>query len=109
MKKQIAEERIEILFNLALQNIKHKPERAKRYVELLRNVSKRYKAKLPKGIRRFICKKCNSLMLPGYNMKIKYNQREKIIEYACSCGAVKKFRYYNILNKMKEEDSEVKK
>ena len=90
---RVANERIEILFKLAKENVKTHPKRSKRYVELARKIGTRYLVRFPKRTKLSFCKKCNSPLLPGYNMKIKLNSRHKMVEYICDCGEVKRLSY----------------
>jgi ribonuclease P protein subunit RPR2 len=90
---RIANERIEILFKLAQENVKTHPKRSKRYVELARKIGTRYLVRFPKKTKLSFCKKCNSPLLPGYNLKVKLNPRHKFVEYTCSCGEVKRISY----------------
>ena len=46
---EIAQERMNILFNRAEKEYKEHPERSHRYVELARKISKKYNAKIPQA------------------------------------------------------------
>jgi ribonuclease P protein subunit RPR2 len=86
---KIIKERIDKLFELAEENIKKHPERSRRYISLARKLSTRYNFRMNKKIKNRFCKKCDSLFIPGYNVKVKLNSREGIVEYHCNCGVVK--------------------
>ncbi|MFH1447562.1 MAG: ribonuclease P protein component 4 [Candidatus Micrarchaeota archaeon] len=90
---QIAKERIEILFRLARENAKTHPERSKRYIQLARKIGMRYLVRFPRKLKLTFCKACSSPLIPGHNLKIRLNPRHKCVEYACSCGEVKRFPY----------------
>lgn len=55
-------ERIKKLFGLAKDN-----PRQKRYVELAGRVSTRTRTRIPKELKRQVCKGCGSLLVPGKN------------------------------------------
>lgn len=91
--KEIALERMEILFALAKQNIKPHPERAKRYVSLARKIGMRYRVRMPKALKNSFCKQCLALWIPGYNVRVRLLPRYGAVEYACTCGAARRLRY----------------
>ncbi|MEM3369441.1 MAG: hypothetical protein QXF07_02030 [Candidatus Micrarchaeia archaeon] len=92
-KRELVLERIEWLLELAEKYAKTKEERTKRYVSLARKLSSRYRVAIPKRFKKRICKICNIIWIPGYNVKIKLNKRSKSVEYVCSCGSVRRFGY----------------
>jgi ribonuclease P protein subunit RPR2 len=85
---QVVRERINILFQLAEKELKTHPERARRYISLARKLGMKYNVKFPKKLKRRFCKKCGTLWVPGYNLKVRLNSRKKVMEYQCQCGAV---------------------
>jgi len=98
--QKIALERIHILFDLAKNEIKKHPERSKRYIELMRTIGMRYNVRIPKEMKRQICKKCNSYLLPGYNCKIRSAKKIMLIE-CLNCGNIMRYPYIkeNLKNK----------
>lgn len=90
--KRIARERIEILLNQALSVYREHPELANRYVALARRLSMRYKVRIPKFWRLFICRKCKGLMVPGFSGRVRLRRRrEPHIAFTClKCGGVKR-------------------
>ncbi|MEM3399433.1 MAG: ribonuclease P protein component 4 [Candidatus Micrarchaeia archaeon] len=91
--KAIAKERIAILCSLAKENAKTNPKRSKRYVELARKIERRYNVRIPKTIKRRLCKKCNAFLIPGYNASVRLLPRRGVVEYVCECGAKRRFGY----------------
>jgi len=91
--KQIALERMEILFDLARNAVKAHPERAKRYVQLARRIGMRYRVRMPKALKNSFCKQCLALWIPGYNVKVRLLPRYRAVEYACRCGAARRLMY----------------
>ncbi len=90
---RIARERISILFRLANENAKTHPERSMRYIGLARKIGTRYLVRLPRRLKVSFCKKCNSPLIPGYNVSVRLVPRHKVMEYRCECGEVKRISY----------------
>jgi ribonuclease P protein subunit RPR2 len=68
----IAEERIDILFNLAEEEaLAYNPPRANRYVDLARKIGMRYNVRIPGKFKRKFCKHCHSFLLPGENCRVR--------------------------------------
>jgi len=96
---KIVRERIDRLVELAEENIKKYPERSKRYISLARKLSTRYNVRLPKRIKNRFCKKCNSLFVPGYNVRVKLNSKRRSVEYHCECGEIKRILFNKSVKK----------
>lgn len=88
----IAKERMDILFTQAEKEIKIHPERSHRYVELARNISKKYNVEIPQKWNRRYCKKCYKFLQPGHNSSIRLIN-EKINIKCEECGHVMKIPY----------------
>ena len=86
--KQIALERISILFALARGKLKEEPELAQRYAKLAREIGMHYKVRLPLEYRRMICKNCKEFILPGVNCRVRTRtRRESHVVITClKCG-----------------------
>jgi ribonuclease P protein subunit RPR2 len=92
-QQKIAKERISILFDLALKELKKHPERSIRYVELARKIGLRYNVRLRK-LKRVFCKKCNTVLIPGYTSRIRISSKEKIIKIKClNCQKIYRYPY----------------
>ncbi len=96
-KKRIEEsraalERIKILFALAKQDFKAHPERSHRYVEMILDIVKKVRVKLPSNIKRYICVNCKHLLVPGVNLKVR-SDRGFMIYQCLDCGSIKKYGY----------------
>lgn len=85
---KISLERIYRLFELAESEFAKHPERAKRYVELARKISRRNKAIIPQELKKKFCKKCGAF-LNSKNSKIRITKG-----YFCvtckECGNLRK-------------------
>jgi ribonuclease P protein subunit RPR2 len=86
--KQIASERISILFQMAQSVFNEEPELAQYYVNLAKNIGTRYKVKLPIELRRMNCKHCKSFIFPGINCRIRLQQRREphVVITCFHCG-----------------------
>jgi len=85
--KQIARERIEILFKQAGEMQNRNQELSKKYVRLIKRLSSHYKVGIPKEIKNNICRKCNLVLIPGSTASIKIvSSRGYIAKKCLSCG-----------------------
>ncbi|MGD0728498.1 MAG: RNAase P [Candidatus Micrarchaeaceae archaeon] len=90
--KRIANERIIILYNLAKEETD--PKLSKRYVKILKQIGRHYKIKLPKQIKRALCKKCNSVLIPGKSMTVRLASSKRYLVYKCTeCGTERHIHY----------------
>jgi ribonuclease P protein subunit RPR2 len=102
--KEIARQRIDILFGLAEKEAKTNPNLSRRYVELARKIAMSAKTPFPRQYRRVVCKNCNSMLVHGYNCRVRIQQkREPHVVVTClNCG--KQIRY--MLNKKEHKVNE---
>lgn len=92
--RDIIYERIGILLSLSAKELKKKDEkRARRYVFLARKLSTRYNCRFSKQDRLRFCKSCGLPSIAGLNTKVRLRARERKVEYACSCGAIRTAGY----------------
>ena len=86
--KQIALQRVHILFCLARKVVHEDPELAQRYVEIARKIAMGTKLRLPREYRRLVCRHCKSFILPGVNCRVRtQSRREPHVVITClNCG-----------------------
>jgi len=86
--KQIARQRIQILFEQAQQVCKTNPDLARLYIGSARKIAMAAKTRLPVEFKRGTCKSCNALFVQGYNCRVRIKQkREPHIVITClNCG-----------------------
>jgi ribonuclease P protein subunit RPR2 len=89
---KIAEERIDILFNRADEEFTMHPERSHRYVEMARNIAKKYNLKLSSEWNKRFCSKCHHFMKPGLNCRIRLSDSSVVIK-CLECGNITKIPY----------------
>ncbi|MEM4447161.1 MAG: ribonuclease P protein component 4 [Nitrososphaerota archaeon] len=82
--REIASSRIQILMKLADETFLENQELAQRYVDLARKISMKTKVRLPKALRRRICRHCGSYLWPGVNCRVRLRvNREPHITVTC--------------------------
>ena len=86
--RQIAIERMQILIENAISNVKTNPELSERQAFLARRISTRHKIRMPYHLRMVFCKKCKSFIPPGINSRIRLGRASvKSIRISCNlCG-----------------------
>ncbi len=88
LEREIALERIKILINRAMNTKSEDYELARRYIELARKISMKYKVKIPKELRVF-CKKC---LYPYKSDKIRVRiKKSRVIITCLNCGSIKRY------------------
>jgi ribonuclease P protein subunit RPR2 len=99
--KQIARQRIQILFEQAKQVHKANPQLAMQYIKSARKIAMAAKIRLPVEFRRETCKNCNALLVQGHNCRVRIKQkREPHIVITClNCGNQTRI----LLSKKKEQ------
>jgi ribonuclease P protein subunit RPR2 len=86
--KQIAMERVHILFRLAKEAIHEEPRLAQNYVQIARRIAMRTRLRLPVEYRRLICRHCKSFIYPGANCRVRIKQRREphVVITCLNCG-----------------------
>ncbi len=84
--KDIATQRMYILFDMGVASVKSGRIRyAKRYGELIRKISMRCRVAIPKSIRRWICKNCSVIMVPGFSARVRSRRKGKTLRVVTTC------------------------
>ena len=86
-QKEIAKERIKILFQQAEEVFSSNKSLANRYVTLARKIAMKVKLHIPLELKRKFCKHCYKFLMPGVNSRIRTRDGKVII----SCLECKKF------------------
>jgi len=86
--KQIAHQRIDILFEHAEAIGKTNPTLATEYIKTAQKVAMSARFSLPSNYKRRICKHCNTFLIVGFNCRVRLQQkREPHIVVTClNCG-----------------------
>jgi ribonuclease P protein subunit RPR2 len=99
--KQIARQRVAILFGQAKKVGRSDPKLAMQYVSSARRIAMAARIRMPLEFRRETCKNCNSLLVHGVNCRVRVKQkREPHVVITClNCG-----NQTRILLKKKEQN-----
>lgn len=89
-KKQIALERIKILFKQAKQVFKKNKSLANRYVTLARKIAMKAKIRIPKDLQKQFCKHCYKYLVPGVNCRVR-TVNKKLVYYCLNCKRYMRF------------------
>jgi ribonuclease P protein subunit RPR2 len=91
--KEIARERIEILFNQAQRAFPSDRTLAKRYVELARRVGMKAGVRLTREQKLRLCKGCGGLLVPGVNCRVRTRSEfgTTVLITCLDCGTKKRY------------------
>ncbi len=84
LTKQVARERIEVLFGQAMAAFPEHPERSNRYVALARRIAMRQRVRIPRQYRRRFCHHCYAFLVPGQNLRVRV-QRGNVVMTCLVC------------------------
>ena len=79
--KEIAKERVKVLFGKAAEVFSKDKKLANRYVGMARRVAMKVNLRIPKEYKRKFCKHCYSYLKPGVNLRVR--KRDKSTVYYC--------------------------
>jgi len=91
-QQKIAAERIVKLFIQAEESFMEHPELSKRYVEMARKLSTRYKVRFNSEQKKISCKNCNAYLKNGINSRIRL-EHGKIVQTCLECKNVRRMIY----------------
>ncbi len=91
---QIAKERIDVLFNLAKEYANADSALSREYIKHMKKISTHCRMKLPKAVKDSVCKKCNSVLIPGFNTHISIASSHKYVVYECLACKTEKHIHY---------------
>jgi ribonuclease P protein subunit RPR2 len=77
VRKRIALERVERLFELAEQMLHEDANLSQRYVELARKIAMRERVKMPKEFKRMVCKHCKKFIYPNISCRVRIRPRRE--------------------------------
>ena len=84
-KKEIATQRILILFDNAVSNARKNPKLAEQQAQIARKISMRFKIKMPWQIRQRFCKKCKKFIVPSISSKVRIGRSNvKSVRITCN-------------------------
>ncbi len=93
--KDIAIERIYILFSEAEKVFPVDQVLARRYVQIARKIGMKLIVPIPKELKHRFCRKCGEFLVYGVNAKHRLDSKQKVVVYTClSCGNVRRIPYH---------------
>jgi len=103
--RQIALQRIQMLFRLAKEKIREEPALAQRYVEIARKIAMRTKLRLPAEYRHMVCKHCKGFIYPGVNCRVRIQKRREphMVITCLNCGNIMRIPLKSRSRKKKEK------
>jgi ribonuclease P protein subunit RPR2 len=97
LAKSVASERMFVLFELGIESVKNGDyELARRYGELIYRIAMKVRVKIPRNIKRWICKNCYVVMVPGINARIRIRRDGKtlrVITRCLTCGWIHRYEF----------------
>jgi len=89
-RNTIARGRMVYLFELSKREAaRHNMRYAARYVEIARKLGMRHRISIPKRYRHLFCRKCGAFLQPGFNTRVRVQNR-KVIRCCQECGAIRR-------------------
>jgi len=90
--KDMAYQRMILLFELAAHEFKEHPERSDRYVGLARRIGMRYRVRMPEQLKRRMCKHCHTYLVQGATARTRL-QGSYITTTCTACGKQMRLPY----------------
>lgn len=93
--KRLTQARVDILWDQAQREVESgRPELARQKMLSARKIAQRTRTKIPRHIRRRVCKSCGTILVPGSNcrVRVRHNRSKHVTVTCLSCGAIR--RYY---------------
>jgi len=93
MVQDLARQRIEQLFNLAIRTAHSRPDLSDRYVEMAQRLSERTRVRIPRRWKYFVCNSCNRFLYPGTTARVRIAQRRSphTVITCLRCGGTKRY------------------
>lgn len=92
-REDIAVQRIERLFELAQAAAREdRDERSARYTQLARIIGMRYRVRIPRPLKVWLCKGCYALLIPGKTARVRL-RGEYIATTCLRCGRIMRRPY----------------
>ena len=89
---EVARERIDILIQQAQETVEKDEVLSRRYVDLARRISERTKVRVPRETKKYLCKNCGIMMVPGRNARIRLYARTGGVVITClACGVIRRY------------------
>ena len=90
IKQEIALERVKVLFKEAQIKFKTDSKLAQRYVDIARKTAMKVNLRMPRELKRKICKHCYHYLVPSKTCRVRIH-KNKVIYYCLSCKNYMRF------------------
>lgn len=91
--RDIALQRISLLFGFAETNASSNPDLSWKYAKLLSKIKMHYRIALPDTIKNRICGSCKRVLVPGSNCRVRLSSQNRFVIYSCTCGKDRRIKY----------------
>lgn len=88
-QKEIAENHINELFDLAKKTFSSEKSLSDRYIKLALEMRNKYKIKLTKEQKAHFCKSCHCFLMPGANSKVRIKNKAVLL-HCDKCGFIRR-------------------
>ncbi len=87
--KQIAQRRVNVLFEQATLKYQTDPKLAQNYLHTARKIAMAARLRLPAAYKRQICKNCNMLLVAGQTSRVRIKPRREphLVTTCLNCGS----------------------
>lgn len=90
VKQDIALDRVKVLFKEAQQTFKTNSKLAQRYVDIAHKTAMKVNLRLPKELKRKMCKHCYHYLVPSKTCRVRIH-KNKVIYYCFNCKNYMRF------------------
>ena len=103
--KQIARQRVQVLFQQATHTYKTNPRLAQNYIGTARKIAMAARMRLPATYKRQVCRNCNTFLVPGDSSRVRIKPRREphVVVTCLRCGRQTRFPLKPKKNKEKTE------
>lgn len=84
IKQEIALDRVKVLFKEARETFKTNSKLSQRYVDIARKTAMKVNLRMPRELKRKICKHCYSYLVPPKTCRVRIH-KNKVIYYCLNC------------------------
>ena len=105
-QRRLAKERILHLFREAEKRVHDRPELSRRYMELAKKIGMRYNVRIPRHLKRRMCKSCYMYLKEGVTASVRVEKG--VIKVRCLyCNAIRRFPYRKSIKNLSGNENKV--
>ena len=102
-QRRLARERILHLFAEAEKRVKDRPELSRRYLKLAKKIGMRYTVRIPRHLKRRMCKNCHVYLKEGVTASVRLEKGVRKVR-CLLCGEIRRFPYKRVKNLSENEN-----